>query len=68
VVSVLHYGISMRKLAKILGCSEGTIRNYEIIGLLTAPYKQALLEGRYTARQILALVRELQKREAEDES
>ena len=64
VVSVLGYGISTRRLAKIIGCGEGTSRNYEIIGLLTEPYKQGLLEGRYSARQILALVRRRQKREA----
>ncbi len=45
VVSVLKYGISMRRLAKHVGCSESTIRNYEIIGLLTAPYKRGLLGG-----------------------
>lgn len=38
--------ISMRGLAKIIGCSEGLIRDYEIIGLLTDRYKQFLREGK----------------------
>lgn len=64
VVDILGYGISNRKLAKVLRCSEGLIRHYEIIGFLTDPWKQALREGRYSARQVVDQVRRLQKQEA----
>ena len=64
IVSLLKYPVSMRRLASIVGCSEGTIRNYEIIGRLTPPFKQALRDGRYSVRQIVGLVRRLQKQVA----
>jgi hypothetical protein len=67
VVRVLYSGISMRRLAKLVGCSEGLIRHYEIIGLLSDEWKQALREGRYSAREIVAAVRAAAMRTRSDE-
>jgi len=32
VVRLRNEGLSLRKLAKTAGCTEGTIRNYELLG------------------------------------
>ena len=58
VLMMLEYGISMRGLAKIVGCSEGTIRNYQIIGMLTDWSKRDVEEGRYPLRQIVRSIRQ----------
>lgn len=64
VVDILAYGLSNRKLAAILGCSEGLVRHYDIIGRLPDYWKQALQEGRYSAREVVARARRVWKEEA----
>ena len=54
VVALRDYGVSHRKLAKIAGCSEGLIRNIEIVGLLPHHWKQYLLDGHSTRRVVAA--------------
>jgi hypothetical protein len=40
VVRLRNEGYSLRPLAEIAGCSEGTIRNYEILGRVSPPASQ----------------------------
>ncbi len=61
VVWLRNEGLSLRKLAKIAGCTEGTIRNYEILGQVPAFWRQAHIENRFSMRQLVALWREGQK-------
>lgn len=54
VVALREYGVSQRKLAKIIGCSEGLIRHIEIVGRLPHHWKQYLLEGHSTRKVVAA--------------
>jgi len=61
-VARLHNeGYSLRKLAEIAGCSEGAIRNYEILGRAPWQAKQMLDDGRVSMRRLVQLAREAQK-------
>ena len=62
VVRLRNAGYSLRKLAKIAGCTEGTIRNYEILGRVPPEAKQILYDGRVSMRRLVQLAREAQKR------
>jgi hypothetical protein len=62
VVWLRNQGLSLRKLARTAGCTEGTIRNYEILGQMPHHWKQALIEGQFSMRQLVALWRAEQKR------
>ena len=61
VVRLRNAGCSLRKLAKVAGCSEGTIRNYEILGRVPWEAKQMLRDGRVSMRRVVQLAREAQK-------
>ena len=61
IVRLLNEGASRRMLARVVGCSEGTIRNMEIVGLMPADWKRFLVGGRST-REILGLWRAEEKR------
>jgi len=50
-------GRSLRKIAASLHCSEGLVRHYEILANLPWQWKEALDQGRYSARQLAAMVR-----------
>jgi len=50
-------GRSLRNIAASLHCSEGLVRHYEIIANLPWQWKEALDHGRYSARQLAAMVR-----------
>jgi hypothetical protein len=58
---ILRYGLSKRKLAKLLGRSEALIRHYEIIASLNDNGRNLLLSGRYSARQLVAEIRRYQR-------
>ena len=60
-------GESQRKLAKILGCSEGLIRHLEIVGRLPWQWKQ-LYDWNWSTRKIVEAWRAERKAEAEGES
>ena len=62
VVRLRNEGYSLRKLAKVAGCTEGTIRNYEILGRVPPAAKQILYDGRISMRRLVQLAREAQKR------
>lgn len=61
VVRLRNEGFSLRKLARIAGCSEGTIRNYELLGRVPWEAKQMLFDGRVSMRQVVQVAREAQK-------
>jgi hypothetical protein len=62
VVRLRSEGVSLRKLAEIAGCSEGTIRNYELLGWARPYWKEELFEQRISMRRLVQLAREEQKR------
>jgi transcriptional regulator with XRE-family HTH domain len=66
VVRLRNEGYSLRKLARIAGCSEGTIRNYEILGRVPRAAKQILYDGRVSMRRLVQLAREAQKRQQDE--
>jgi hypothetical protein len=66
VVRLRNEGYSLRTLAKIVGCSEGTIRNYEILGRVPPAAKQILFDGRVSMRRLVQLAREAQKRQQDE--
>jgi len=66
VVRLRNEGLSLRRLARTAGCSEGTIRNYEILGRVPWQAKQMLYERRISMRKLVQAAREMQKR-PEDE-
>lgn len=57
VIVRLRKYYSLRQLARELGCSEGLIRHLEIVGTLPLACKEELLAGRYSTREVVALVR-----------
>ena len=62
VVWLRNEGFSLRKLARTAGCSEGTIRNYEILVRVPLQAKQMLYERRISMRKLVQAAREMQKR------
>jgi hypothetical protein len=54
IVLLRDTGVSHRKLAWIAGCSEGLIRNMEIVGRLPYAWKQYLLDGHSTRKVVAA--------------
>ena len=62
VVWLHNQDLSLRKLAKVAGCCEGTMRNYEILGQVPDYWRQAHIESRFSMRRLVQLVREAQKR------
>jgi lambda repressor-like predicted transcriptional regulator len=62
VVQLRDQGLSLRKLARTAGCSEGTIRNYEIRGRVPWQAKKMVYERRISMRKVVQAVREMQKR------
>jgi lambda repressor-like predicted transcriptional regulator len=67
VVRLRNEGYSLRKLAKIAGCSEGTIRNYEILGRVPWHAKKMLYDGQISMRRLVQLAREAQNAAASDD-
>lgn len=67
IVLLRNQGESHRTLAKIAGCSEGTIRNMEIVGRLPWNWKQLYNRGLST-RKIVAAWRAQHAKDAEDEA
>jgi hypothetical protein len=63
VLALLDYGLSRRALARIARCSEGSIRNMEIVGRLPDPWKQYLREGHAT-RNVVAAWRAQRRQQA----
>ena len=55
VVRLRNEGYSLRRLGKIAGCSEGTIRNYELLGQVSDYWRQALIDGRISMRRLVQL-------------
>jgi hypothetical protein len=68
VVELRDSGVSQRKLAKWVGCSEGLIRHIEIVGRLPWNWKQLYDRG-WSTRAIVASWRaERAEDDAEDEA
>jgi len=65
VVRYHSQGCNHRRLAKMLGCSEGTIRNYELLGRLTVQAQTMYYEGRISLRKLLRIAREQDKRRSQ---
>jgi hypothetical protein len=61
VMRLRNEGYSLRQLAKVAGCSEGTIRNYEIVGRVPPTAHQILDDGRVSMRRLVQMVREARK-------
>jgi lambda repressor-like predicted transcriptional regulator len=64
VVRLRNEGYSLRTLAKVAGCSEGTIRNYEILGRVPPAAKQFLYDGLVSMRRLVKAARKAQKPQA----
>ena len=62
MVRLRDEGFSLGRLAKIVGCTEGTIRNYEILGRAPLEAKRILYDGRVSMRRLVQLVRASRKR------
>ena len=63
VVWLRKEGLSLRKLARTADCSEGTIRNYELLGRTRYYWRQAHYDGRVSMRRLVQLAREAKKRQ-----
>jgi hypothetical protein len=61
VMRLRNEGYSLRQLAKVAGCSEGTIRNYEIVGKVPGEAHRILDDGRVSMRRLVQMVREARK-------
>ena len=61
IVCLRKAGLTHRELATIAGCSEGNIRNMEIVGLLPWSWKEALMNG-HSTREVLKAWRAQQRR------
>ena len=61
VVRLRDEGYSLRQLAKIAGCTEGTIRNYEILGRVPLEAKRILCDGQTSMRRLVQWAREARK-------
>jgi hypothetical protein len=62
VVRLRNEGLSLRKLARTASCSEGTIRNYELLGRTRSYWKKALIDQGISLRRLVQLAREERKR------
>jgi hypothetical protein len=69
VVWLRNEGYSLRKLAKIAGCGEDTIRNYDLLGRTTSHWRKAHIDNEISMRRLLQLAREdlKRKRNRDDE-
>ena len=61
IVRLRQAGATHRELAGIAGCSEGNIRNMEIVGRLPWYWKEGLLNG-HSTREVLKAWRAQKKR------
>ncbi len=61
MVRLRNAGYSLRKLAKVAGCSEGTIRNYEILGRIPPAGQQFLDDGRVSMRRLVKAARKARR-------
>ena len=68
VVELRDTGVSQRKLAKLVGCSEGLIRHIEIVGRLPSSWKQRYDRGWSTRAIVAAWRAEHAEDDAEDEA
>jgi hypothetical protein len=64
VMRLRNEGYSLRQLAKVAGCSEGTIRNYEIVCRVPPAAHRILDDGRVSMRRLLRMAREARKPQA----
>jgi hypothetical protein len=64
VVRLRDEGYSLRTLAKVAGCSEGTIRNYEIVCRVPPAAHRLLDDGRLSIRRVVKAVRKERKPQA----
>jgi hypothetical protein len=62
VVRLHNEGLSLRKLARIAGCSEGTIRNYDLLGRTTSYWQNAHINDQISMRRLVQLARDERKR------
>ena len=60
VVRLRNAGYSLRRLARVAACSEGTIRNYEILGRVPWEAQKIHYDGRVSMRRLVQLAREAQ--------
>jgi len=67
MVRLRNEGFSPRKLAGAVLCGEGTIRNYEILGRVPWQAKKMVYERRISMRKLVQAVREMQKRQEDEE-
>lgn len=58
IIVLLRAEMGVRQLARFLPCSEGLVRHLEIVGKLPAFVKQAIVEGRCSARKAVAWYRQ----------
>jgi predicted transcriptional regulator len=61
VMRLHNEGYSLRQLAKVAGCSEGTIRNYEIVWRVPPAAHRFLDDGRVSMRRLVKEVRKARK-------
>jgi hypothetical protein len=62
VVRLRNEGLSLRKLAKIAGCSEGTLRNYDLLGRTRYYWRKAHIDNKISMRRLVQLASEERKR------
>src|SRR5947209_18753092 len=67
VVHLRRWGLSFRVIAEIAGCSEGLIRNFELLGIAHPRDKQKLYERRITTRQLERLSRRQHKKQRQQQ-
>ncbi len=51
---LINAGVSQRLLGRFLGCSEGLIRHLKIVAQFSPFWKDQLLRGYYSTRQLVA--------------
>lgn len=64
VVRLRNEDLSLRKLARTAGCSEGTIRNYDLLGRTTSYWRKAHIDNKISKRRLVQLARDERKRRA----
>ncbi len=57
IVWLRKRGVSLRKLAAAVGCSEGLIRHLEIVGRLPVYWKAEIRRGAVSTREVVGWVR-----------
>ncbi len=51
---LINAGVSQRLLGRFLGCSEGLVRHLKIVSQFSHYWKDQLLHGYYSTRQLVA--------------